>query len=575
MTLESLTCMPRPGMLSWRHLAFRAALVLLTTVLLMLDDWIQQRFTSFNQADFELNYFAALCAFNLGLWLCGSRVFVSCILALLAGMELVQLSHISYTGRPLDPIVLAGLFSEFQDVKQVALAEFADHAYVLFAVLVPYLTAWWLFMKFMRPDLRRWQRALGLALVAAGLLSKPYRASYRDLNAFLPGPTRSGLHNSLNTFSFFLVHDVLRDSKVLRHTAHAAPVSDAASPMVSPVESDARHVWLFVADSLRSEHLGIMGYERATTPRLARRMEDGLIARAGVAAAVSTAATMPLMLNAVREPGQLGQIRTFSTNLFRFAKEAGFKTYWISSQESKLLNDAGSPYIDVSITREDAPQRFRQQGDDALLSLLEEQEWPQKTFVVVLLRSVHAPYEANYQHAREHYAHWPDDPSLPREVRGRNAYDNAVLYLDSLLDRMMAKFDKLPGPRHLVITGDHGQLLGTRGMWGHNVLEPEVADVPVLIWSRDASSSVSEPLARRRWVSHFDMARWIAGLLGRDIRYPSAVEGVHYVQGKNLYGANTFMEVHEGLTLEFSDVVSVGHSLPVRPRDPARSLVAR
>ncbi|MDX3907916.1 MAG: sulfatase-like hydrolase/transferase [Pigmentiphaga sp.] len=545
-------------------------LVLLTTALLMLDDWIQQWFTAANQADFELNYFLALCAFNLGLWLSGSRVFVSCILALLGGMELVQLAHISYAGRPLDPVGLASLFSEFHDVRQVAFAEFWDHVHVLPAVLAPYVTAWWLFMAYMRSDVRRWQRTLGLVLVAAGLLSKPYRATYRDLNAFLPGPTRSGLHNSLNTFSFVLVDSLLRDG------VHAAPLGPGPNPpVVTSVRSDARHVWLFVADSLRSDHLGIMGYERNTTPRLAQRLEQGLVARKGVAAAVSTAASMPLILNAVREPGQLAQIRTLSTNLFKFAKEAGFKTYWISSQESKLLNGVGSPYVDVSITREDEPSRFHAEGDEALLSLLKEQEWPEKTFVVVLLRSVHAPYDANYAHARDRFARWPDDPGQPREVRMRNAYDNAVLYLDDLLDRMMGEFDKLPGQRHLVVTGDHGQLLGTHGLWGHNVLEPEVADVPVLSWSRDAPLEAGAAMAGQRWVSHFEMSRWLAGVLGRDIRSPSAIDGVHYVQGKHLYGSNTFREVHEGVALEFSEVLPVGHALPVRAYNPVRSLVAR
>ena len=79
------------------------ALVLATTALLMSDDWLQQLFTDANRADFELNFALGLLAFNVGLWLSGSRVFVACILALLAGMDLVQLGHISYFGRPLDP----------------------------------------------------------------------------------------------------------------------------------------------------------------------------------------------------------------------------------------------------------------------------------------------------------------------------------------------------------------------------------------------------------------------------------------------------------------------------------------
>ncbi|VCU70743.1 Putative phosphoethanolamine transferase YhbX [Pigmentiphaga humi] len=569
MTNAALTTALPPTIRHCRDLALRTALVLATTVLLMADDWVQQWFTPANQADFELNYFVALLAFNLGLWLCGSRVFVSLVLLLLGGMQLVQLGHISYAGRPLDPIALASLFAEFHDVEQVAHADFADHFHVLIAVAIPYLAAWCLFMAHMRRDVRRWQRALGVMLVAAGLLSKPYRASYRDLNAFLPGPTRSGLHNSLNTFSFYLVHNVLHGG------VQKIPTVDVPAPVVTPFPSDARHVWLFVADSLRAGHLGVLDYGRDTTPRLARRMEQGLVARHGVAAAVSTAASMPLILNAVREPGQLSQIRGNATNLFRLAKEAGFTTYWISSQESKLLNDVGSRYVDVSVTREDEPERFLREGDDAVLSLMREQAWPDKTFVVVLLRSVHAPYEANYAHARQHFARWPDGRELPRAERMRNAYDNAVLYLDTLLDRMMGEFDRLSGPRHLVVTGDHGQLLGSNGLWGHNVLEPEVADVPVLAWSRDAGAAAPAWPSGERWVSHYEMGRWLARQLGSDIRSLAAIEGVHYLQGKNLYGANTFREVHEGVGLEFSEVLPVGHGLPVRPYDPARPVAAR
>ena len=248
-----------------------------------------------------------------------------------------------------------------------------------------------------------------------------------------------------------------------------------------------------VADSLRGDHLGVLGYTRDTTPRLSARTE--LIARPGVASGVSTAVSLPLILNAIREPGQSHEIRDLSTNLFRLAKEAGFKTYWISSQESKLLNDVGSRYIDVSITREDEPERFLTQGDSAVLSVLDQQHWPEKTFTVILLRTAHAPYEANYAHDREHFARWPDDTALPRTERLRNAYDNSVLYFDSLVDQIITRFDKLSGPRHLIVTGDHGQLLGQRGLWGHNILEPEVASVPVLALGRDASPAATRSCA--------------------------------------------------------------------------------
>lgn len=534
------------------------ALVLATTALLMSDDWLQQLFTDANRADFELNFALGLLAFNVGLWLSGSRVFVACILALLAGMDLVQLGHISYFGRPLDPMALGSLFADFHDVSEVAFSDFGEHWHILPCVLLPYAAAMAIFARWMKTDIGRLHRLFGCTLIAVALLSKPYRATYRDINSFLPGPTRNALHNSLNTFSFFAVHH----RSLLGTDVEIAP--GGPEPTVSPFPSDARHVWLVVADSLRGDHLGVLGYARDTTPRLSARTE--LIARPGVASGVSTAVSLPLILNAIREPGQLHQIRDLSTNLFRLAKEAGFKTYWISSQESKLLNDVGSRYIDVSITREDEPERFLTQGDSAVLSVLDQQHWAEKTFTVILLRTAHAPYEANYAHDREHFARWPDDSALPRTERLRNAYDNSVLYLDSLVDQIINRFDALPGPRHLIVTGDHGQLLGQRGLWGHNILEPEVASVPVLALSRDASPGSNQALRDSRWVSHFEMASWLAQKIGYRIDPPGEIPDVHYIQGKNLYGSNTFQEVHEGATLEFSPVLPVGHHLPVRPQ---------
>ncbi|GAA4335038.1 hypothetical protein GCM10023144_27900 [Pigmentiphaga soli] len=542
-----------------------AALALATTALMLADDLLQQPFADGNRADFELSFALGLLAFNAALWLSGSRAFVAGVLALLAGMELVQLGHISYFGRPLDPLALASLFADFDDVRQVAGTDFAEHWHVPLAVLLPYGAVLALFMRRLRPGAwpgtalgarpgaRRAVRAAAMTLVLATLLSKPYRATYRDINAFLPGPTRNALHNSFNTFGFFAVHG----ASLLR--ADGPPAVAPPPPIVTPLPSEARHVWLVVSDSLRSDHLGILGYERDTTPRLAARPD--LLARHGVASGVATAVSLPLILNAVREPGAVGQIRGLSTNLFRLAKEAGFRTYWISSQESKLLNDAGSRYIDVSVTREDAPERFLAQGDDALPALLDEQRWPDKTFVVIVMRTAHAPYEANYAHDRR-YARWPDDRGLPREQRLRNAYDNSVLYFDSVLDRIIERFDALRGPRHLVATGDHGQLLGRGGQWGHNVLEPEVATVPVLALSREAAADRIGALRDERWISHFEMSRWLAGALGYRIAYPDELPGVHYVQGKNLYGSNTFREVREGKALEFSAVLPVGHRLP-------------
>ena len=72
-------------------------LLLLSTLsagLLMADDFIQQLFTSANQAELEARFVVVVWLFALGLWLCGMPRLVASLLVLLAGMQLIQLSHV-------------------------------------------------------------------------------------------------------------------------------------------------------------------------------------------------------------------------------------------------------------------------------------------------------------------------------------------------------------------------------------------------------------------------------------------------------------------------------------------------
>lgn len=105
---------------------------------------------------------------------------------------------------------------------------------------------------------------------------------------------------------------------------------------------------------------------------------------------------------------------------------------------------------------------------------------------MINLRTAHLPYEENYDQHNEPLPSWPVDPTLPREERQRNAYDNAIGCTDDVLAEVIARFDQLQGERYLLITGDHGQLLGEGGRWGHNDLLPQVAEVPVMVLAREA-----------------------------------------------------------------------------------------
>ena len=530
-----LLCSPLPRKpvtsRAWLNLVLLASL---SCVLLLADDFLQQLFTSNNRAELELGYGATLWLFSAALWLCNRRALVVAIVLLFVLMQLLQLGNISFFGEPLSAVDIQSLLNDSAEVRQTAMHSAAQHWPVLLCVAVPYglLLALHLLVptRVALPQ-SRW----ALVLIAVVLLSKPYRATYRNLDSFVASPSRSALHNSLNVFSAWAVRLAFREEVSL-------PPSPFAPYTLSAIPSSARHVWLVVADSLRSDRLGLFGYSRDTTPQLAAYLRDhpDAFARRGIAAGVATDVSLPYLLNPIREPGQDNLLRSGQINLFRFAREAGFRTHWLSSQESKLLAHLGSRYLDVSITREDHPLRFLQRQDRALLDILGQQRWADRNFVVLNLRTAHLPYAQNYRQESTPPP-WPDQGPEGQS----NAYDNSIHYLDAMLTQILADFDRLEGERYLIITGDHGQRLGEGGYWGHNDLVPEVSDVPVIVVAREAPSGALADFSRERWISHYEAGKWLAARLGTKIDNPNLRPNEYFVHGKLLFTDNFIQRVCE------------------------------
>lgn len=516
---------------TWLNLILLACL---STLLLLSDDFLQQLFTPGNRAELELSYGLTLWLFSAALWLCNLRLLTAAILLLFALMQLMQLGNISFFGEPLSAIDIQSLINDPTEVRQAAALSMEQHWPVLLCVMLPYSLLLALHLsvpgKVALPQ-SRW----ALVLIAVVLMSKPYRATYRNLDSFVPSPSRSALHNSLNVFSAWAVRLAFQDEVSL-------PPTPFAPYTLKTVPSAARHVWLVVADSLRSDRLGLFGYARDTTPQLAAYLHNhpSAFVRPGVAAGVATDVSLPYLLNPIREPGQDNLLRTGEINLFRFAREAGFRTHWLSSQESKLLAHLGSRYLDVSITREDHPLRFLRRQDRALLDLLGQQRWADRNFVVLNLRTAHLPYAQNYRHESTP-SPWPDQGPEGQS----NAYDNSIRYLDDMLAEILADFDRLEGERYLIITGDHGQRLGEDGYWGHNDLVPEVSDVPVIVVARDAPVGALADFSRERWISHYEAGKWLAARLGTKINNPNLRPNEYFVHGKLLFTDNFIQRVCE------------------------------
>ena len=94
----------------------------------------------------------------------------------------------------------------------------------------------------------------------------------------------------------------------------------------------------------------------------------------------------------------------------------------------------------------------------------------------------------------------------------------------------------------LVMTSDHGEKLGDDGHFGHLTLDIDTAQVPFLMFSDHVPDDVMA-LADNLppVVAHYDMAEFVARLLGYKIQDPNRKEGQYYINGTDLMGRGGFI----------------------------------
>ncbi|MFK3648546.1 sulfatase-like hydrolase/transferase [Lysobacter enzymogenes] len=552
----SISAWPATRRRKFAHLLLATAAA---TALLLLDDRLQQWFGSDgNDARLQPAWVAALAALSAGLWLGGRRWAANAVLGLFALMQLCQLSHIAAIGRPLTPLDVAMIPRELHDILGAGRAEFGAHWPTLFAGAIPYALLFALYnLGLRRLPLPRTRWAL--LAVAALLAWQPYKASRQSMVRFLPQAGHSSLANALRAFSYSAVN--LTGVRIHDAAAPYRPYRIQAAPVAAPPQA----IWLVIFDSTRLDRWSPAGPARDTTPNLSGWIDRGQAHwHRGIAGAVATRASLTLLLNGVREPGHLRQLRSHESNLFRLAKRAGYRTYWLSTQYGgDLLQELDARSIDVARSREDAAAAVQARGDDAIFAQLDAAAPArgERRLMVLLLRTAHLPFEDAYRRHGARYRRWPDSAAAGALDAGharRNAYDNAIAYQDDLIARLYRRFETMGERGLFVVTSDHGQMLGEDGVWGHNVLTPHVAQVPMLVRTRGAGQT---PLAGNgEWLAHHQLFLALAARLGYRIDNPNAVPGRYFLQGSDVFGDNLYREARAtGTQLQLGAPTALRH----------------
>ncbi|SUW61644.1 Phosphoethanolamine transferase eptB [Buttiauxella agrestis] len=259
---------------------------------------------------------------------------------------------------------------------------------------------------------------------------------------------------------------------------------------VAPKELDDTYVVFVIGETTRWDHMGILGYGRDTTPKLAK--EKNLVAFRGESCDTATKLSLRCMF--VREGGaEDNPQRTLKEqNVFAVLKQLGFTSNLFAMQSEVWFY--GNTMADNFSYREQIaaePRNSGKQVDDMLLmeemKLSVEQHPKGKHLIILHTKGSHFSYVQRYPRS---YAKWtPECVSIANECSKEqliNAYDNTVLYTDSVLERVI---DQLRDKRAIIFyAADHGESIDEhKHLHGtpRKMAPPEQFRVPLLVWASD------------------------------------------------------------------------------------------
>ncbi|EDJ3011946.1 lipid A phosphoethanolamine transferase [Salmonella enterica subsp. enterica serovar Muenchen] len=259
---------------------------------------------------------------------------------------------------------------------------------------------------------------------------------------------------------------------------------------VAPKDGDDTYVVFIIGETTRWDHMGIFGYERNTTPKLAQ--EKNLAAFRGYSCDTATKLSLRCMF--VREGGaDNNPQRTLKEqNVFAVLKQLGFSSD-LYAMQSEMWFYSNTMADNISY-REQIGAEPRNRGktvDDMLLidemqnSLAQNPEG--KHLIILHTKGSHFNYTQRYPRS---YAQWKPEcigvDSGCTKAQMINSYDNSGTYVDHFITSV---FDQLRDKKAIVFyAADHGESINEREhLHGtpRNMAPPEQFRVPMLVWMSD------------------------------------------------------------------------------------------
>jgi arylsulfatase A-like enzyme len=266
------------------------------------------------------------------------------------------------------------------------------------------------------------------------------------------------------------------------------------------------NVLLVSLDTTRADRLSVYGYERPTSPNLAALAEEALVYERAYS---TTSWTLPahaslftgkfpashgvrhdregplVLADAVAAPEGIRArgLAAGETTLAALLRDAGWRTGAVVGGPWLIrtfgLGEGFDFYDDAGI----GTNAGRRAGDVTESALAWLESAPEPFFLFLNYFDPHAPYAPPPVWAKS-FLPPGTTPDPTSAAQAGSLYDAEILYMDHELGRVVTRLREagLWERTLVVVTADHGELLGERGLWGHEdwLWEPLVR-VPLLV----------------------------------------------------------------------------------------------
>ncbi len=243
---------------------------------------------------------------------------------------------------------------------------------------------------------------------------------------------------------------------------------------IPPADIDRELVILVIGEAARADRFSLNGYSKETNPLLEK--EDIVNFSNMRSCGTSTAVSVPCMFSNFGRAGFSDEKAKGTQNLLDVLQHAGVNVLWRDNNSDSKGVALSVPYQDFKDPKNN-PICDVECRDEGMLSGLQEYIAQKKSgdiFIVLHQMGNHGPaYYKRYPQSFERFkpvCRTSQLESCTREEIG-NAYDNAILYTDYFLSKvieLLKKNSKEFEPA-MIYMSDHGESLGENGLYLHGM----------------------------------------------------------------------------------------------------------